>query len=119
MTTIVPRPLPTDAFPTATSISQAETEAVLLKHLPSTVNVEHASPTALNKTPHMQFLIRNLIQGFPARYTSQDASQPWLVFWTVQAFSILQVGLDPGNKQRFVYIMLFRHGFHVSVKDHR
>ena len=103
MTATGPRPFPTDAFPTATSISQAETEAVLLKHLPSTVNVEHTSPPALNKTPHMQFLVRNLIQGFPTRYTSQDASQPWLVFWTVQAFSILQVGLDPSNKQRFVH----------------
>jgi protein farnesyltransferase subunit beta len=56
----------------------------------------------LNKNPHMQFLIRNFIQGFPTKYISQDASQPWLMFWTIQSFSTLQVALDPGNKQRSV-----------------
>lgn len=102
---------PTDGFPTSTSRSQTETETVLLEHLP-----EPASPTAtpvLQKNAHMQFLIRNLVQGFPARYISQDASQPWLLFWTLQAFSVLQVALDPGNKQRCVrchYTMMGSHG---------
>lgn len=90
------RPVPMDAFPTPTSASQAETEKVLLEHLPAE---DKADPT-LQKNAHMQFLIRNLVQGFPARYTSQDASQAWLIYWTLQAFSVLQVGLDPGNKQR-------------------
>ena len=94
---MAPRPTPTDGFPTLTSRSQAETEEVLLKHLP-----EPGTKTepVLQKNSHMQFLVRNLVQGFPARYISQDASQPWLMFWTVQAFSILQVALDEGNKQR-------------------
>ncbi|KAG6879072.1 hypothetical protein C0992_005352 [Termitomyces sp. T32_za158] len=95
---VSPRPAPVDAFPTQTSHTQAETEAVLLRHIPP--NAEQAP--GLNKTSHMQFLIRNLVQGFPARYVSQDASQPWLLFWTIQAFSILQVGIDPSNKQRMI-----------------
>lgn len=41
------------------------------------------------------------MQGFPARYLSQDASQPWLLFWTLQAFSVMQVSLDVGNRQRY------------------
>ncbi|KAG6916628.1 hypothetical protein DXG01_006124 [Tephrocybe rancida] len=93
-----PRPSPVDAFPTLTSNTQSETETVLLRHIPSAAD---AAP-GLSKTSHMQFLVRNLVQGFPARYVSQDASQPWLIFWTIQAFSILQVGLDPGNKQRII-----------------
>ena len=56
----------------------------------------------------MQYLIRNLIQGFPTRYTSQDASQPWLMFWTVQSFGILQVALDPVTKQRCVFSILLK-----------
>ncbi|KAG5653876.1 hypothetical protein H0H81_009698 [Sphagnurus paluster] len=92
------RPTPTDAFPTLTSQTQSETEAILLQHIPAN---DDAKP-GLAKQSHMQFLVRSLIQGFPARYTSQDASQPWLLFWTIQAFSALQVGLDPGNKQRCV-----------------
>ncbi|KAJ7159810.1 terpenoid cyclases/Protein prenyltransferase [Mycena crocata] len=101
------RPVPTDAFPTPTSSAQAETEKVLLDHYPAGDN--NAAAT-LQKNAHMQFLIRNIVQGFPARYTSQDASQSWLMYWTLQAFSVLQVGLDPGNKQKAIdTIMAWQH----------
>lgn len=116
-------PTPTDGFPTATSHAQAETEAVLREHLPSRVAAPSADGSAaqtatnttntdtrtkdvtdveaqLRKKDHMQFLVRHLVNGFPARYLSQDASQPWLLFWTLQAFSALQVGIDKGNGQR-------------------
>ncbi|KII84972.1 hypothetical protein PLICRDRAFT_45829 [Plicaturopsis crispa FD-325 SS-3] len=96
---------PTDSYPTETSVLQAETEETLLSH-------GKPSPTAptLQKNAHLQFLVRNFSQGFPSRYTSQDASQPWLMFWTVQSFSVLQVGLDPGNKQRAIdTIMAWQH----------
>ena len=98
-----PRPTTTDGFPTPSSASQAETEAILLQHIPSSAEPK----PILTKQAHMQFLVRNLVQGFPARYVSQDASQPWLLFWTIQSFSALQVGLDPGNKQRYVLITLY------------
>ncbi|KAG5646784.1 hypothetical protein DXG03_002161 [Asterophora parasitica] len=99
------RPTPTDAFPTGTSQTQSETEQILLQHVPN----DNAKP-GLAKQSHMQFLVRNIVQGFPARYTSQDASQPWLLFWTIQAFSALQVALDPGNKQRIIdKIMAAQH----------
>lgn len=97
---MTPRPCPNDGFPTATSRIQAETEAVLLKHIPES---EAAAPT-LQKKAHMQYLVRNLIQGFPTRYMSQDASQPWLMFWTLQSFGILQVALDPSTKQKCVFL---------------
>jgi protein farnesyltransferase subunit beta len=64
----------------------------------------------------MQFLVRNLVQGFPERYKSQDASQPWLLYWTLQAFSILQVGLDPGNKQRCILPCIFLHGGSMLIQ---
>ncbi|KAJ7590765.1 terpenoid cyclases/protein prenyltransferase alpha-alpha toroid [Mycena floridula] len=89
---------PNDSFPTGTSVTQTATEEILLKHRPD----GSSSKATLDKPSHMQFLMRNLVQGFPERYTSQDASQPWLLYWTLQAFSIMQVGLDPGNKQRCI-----------------
>ncbi|KAF9488111.1 terpenoid cyclases/Protein prenyltransferase [Pleurotus eryngii] len=102
-----PRPAPDDAFPTSTSRLQAETEAVLLDHIPTQAQAESAQlPAKLNRSAHVQFLARNFIQGFPAKYTSQDASQPWLMFWTLQSFSVLQVGLDAGNKQRAIDTIL-------------
>lgn len=112
----LPRPTPTDAFPTATSKAQAETEAVLLKHFPIPPSPTQVPVSNLDKSTHVQFLVRNLIQGFPERYKSQDASQPWLLFWTLQSFSVLQVGLDPGNKQRCVFVVYVLQK--VSYVDH-
>jgi protein farnesyltransferase subunit beta len=90
-----PKLTPFDNYPTQTSIVQHETEEVLLKQIPDDGQVP-----SLNKTGHMQFLVKQLVQGFPARYSSQDASQPWLLFWLLQSFSCLGVVLDPGNKQK-------------------
>ncbi|KAJ3566557.1 hypothetical protein NP233_g6928 [Leucocoprinus birnbaumii] len=95
---------PIDGFPTSTSKIQQETETILVEH-----GVVEGEPT-LQKNGHLQFLARNMIQGFPARYVSQDASQPWLLFWTLQSFSALQVGLDPGNRQRAIdKILAWQH----------
>ncbi|KAJ7262763.1 terpenoid cyclases protein prenyltransferase [Mycena haematopus] len=100
------RRTPIDSFPTSTSSAQAETEKILLQHLPT----DNKTVPTLQTQAHLQFLVRNLVQGFPARYTSQDASQPWLLYWTLEAFSVLQVGLDPGNSQKAVdTIMAWQH----------
>lgn len=91
-----PRRSPNDQYPTETSDLQAETESILLKHVP----LDPESPPPLQRQQHLQYLVRSLVQGFPARYTSQDASQPWLLYWTLQSFTVMGVMLDPGNKQR-------------------
>ena len=93
----MPRPTPTDRYPTETSSLQADTEDILQAHY---VPPDSAGGRVLNKKSHLEFLVRNLVQGFPARYISQDASQPWLMFWTLQSLSALQVAIDPDNKQR-------------------
>lgn len=138
MATTASRPLqptPVDRYPTGTSDLQAATENVLKARL----QLHKASPeecTAdgpiLQRNNHLQFLLRNLVQGFPARYVSQDASQPWLFFWTLQGFSVLGVGLDELTKQRCVsrpglsgktvadgsYLKIYRHsnGSPASVR---
>lgn len=89
------RPTPIDAYPTKTSDLQADTEDTVQEQIPA-----GGGGRVLDKNAHLQFLVRNLVQGFPARYMSQDASQPWLMFWTLQAFSTLQIAIDPDNKQR-------------------
>ena len=94
----MPRLTPVDAYPTETSNLQADTEDILQSHVP----LDGVGGRVLNKKVHLEFLVRNLVQGFPARYTSQDASQPWLMFWTLQSLSALQVAIDPDNKQRCV-----------------
>ncbi|KAF9048253.1 terpenoid cyclases/Protein prenyltransferase [Hymenopellis radicata] len=96
---------PVDGFPTSTSATQHETEDILIKHLPPP-SASAANHYVLQKTKHLQYLMRTFTQGFPQRYTSQDASQPWLMFWTLQSFSLLKVGLDPGNRQRAIDTIL-------------
>jgi protein farnesyltransferase subunit beta len=113
-----PVPMPDDSYKTPTSALLAETEDILLRHLP----VDPINPPVLQRNSHLQFLVRNLTQGFPARYTSQDASQPWLMYWTLQGFSTLQVALDPGNKQKCVLFCCsvtgkWLNGFHCRVID--
>ncbi|KAI0306126.1 terpenoid cyclases/Protein prenyltransferase [Multifurca ochricompacta] len=103
----MPRPTPIDAYPTKTSDYQADTEDILQEQI---LLDRDGSKRVLHKNMHLQFLVRNLVQGFPARYVSQDASQPWLMFWTLQSFSTLQIAIDPDNKQRAIdTIMQWHH----------
>lgn len=85
----------TDAYPTPTSDEQIAVEVLLSKFKPA----KDVAPS-LDRNAHLNFLVRMLMQGLPARYVSQDASQPWIMFWILQSISILGVGLDPDNKQR-------------------
>jgi len=96
----MPRPTPIDAYPTATSNLQRETEKVLQGQVPFDGNGSGSAGYVLNKKEHVEFIVRNIIQGFPARYMSQDASQPWLMYWMLQSLSVLQVAIDNNSKQR-------------------
>ncbi|TDL14160.1 hypothetical protein BD410DRAFT_866225 [Rickenella mellea] len=86
----------TDSFPTATSKEQARVEEILLQHRPPN---DQPKPH-LQRPEHLNYLLRNLRQGFPERFISQDCSQTWLVYWTLHSFSLLGVALDPETKQR-------------------
>ncbi len=99
----MPRSTPFDAYPTETSNLQADTEDILQSHVPP--DGSSSKGCVLNKKAHLEFLVRNLVQGFPPRYISQDASQPWLMFWTLQSLSALQVAVDPNNKQRYLFFL--------------
>jgi protein farnesyltransferase subunit beta len=102
---------PTDGYSTLTSVLQSETEQTLLKHIPASSDPE----PLLQKNSHLQYLVRNLLQGFPARYAGQDASQPWLMYWSLHAFSILQVGIDPNTKQKSVALLLCKGAKRLNV----
>jgi protein farnesyltransferase subunit beta len=100
ITPSMPRPTLIDAYPTDTSKLQGETEKILQGQVPFDDSGSGNGGYVLNKKGHLELLVRNLVQGFPARYMSQDASQPWLMYWTLQSFSALQVAIDPDSKQR-------------------
>ena len=93
---IRPRPTPADGFVTQTTYDQSKTETALLDHIPE----PGVDKPPLERQKHFQYLVRNLLQGFPARFIGQEASQPWLVYWTVHSCYLLGAALDPQNKQR-------------------
>ncbi|KAI0824323.1 terpenoid cyclases/Protein prenyltransferase [Trametes gibbosa] len=96
-------PSPTDGYGTPTSALQTTTENVISSHiLPEGTGLL----PELQKRIHFEFLLRNLRQGFPERYVSQDASQPWLIYWTLHGFSILGAGLDDLTKKRSIETLL-------------
>jgi hypothetical protein len=113
------RSTPVDGYPTDTSASQAATENILQSHWARQVSGDPNHVVTLKKESHVQFLLRNLVQGFPPRYTSQDASQPWLIFWTLQGFSVLGVGLDEQTKRRYAgTIQNLAVTYHVQRNRH-
>ncbi|KAH9850861.1 terpenoid cyclases/Protein prenyltransferase [Lenzites betulinus] len=96
-------PTPTDGYGTPTSALQTATENLIASHiLPAGTGLQ----PELQKRFHFEFLLRNLRQGFPERYVSQDASQPWLIYWTLHGFSIFGAGLDDLTKKRSIETLL-------------
>ncbi|ELU41244.1 farnesyltransferase subunit beta [Rhizoctonia solani AG-1 IA] len=81
---------PTDGRDTLTSLAQLSVE------LTSGTSVK------LDRPAHARWAYTSLIQGLPGRYTSQDASQPWLIYWALQTLTCLGVQLDPATKQRTI-----------------
>lgn len=96
---------PDDGHSTPTSKEQRKTEKTISECLPSLTTASKPTYT-LNRNGHLNFVARTLLQGFPKQYMHQDASQPWFMFWSLQAFSLLGAGLDPDTKQRCIDTIL-------------
>lgn len=86
-----------DGLATPTSVLQRETEQKIKEAYDASPH-----PLALQRLRHFNWLKVLLFQGLPAAYKSQDASQPWTLFWIVQSFQLMGAGLDPATKQRAI-----------------
>lgn len=93
-------PTRSDSYPTTSTFEQLATEEQLKQVRPTADD----PPPRLQRNAHLNFLVRNLMQGFPARFVSLDASQPWLSYWSLQSCYTLGASLDPNNKQRYIVI---------------
>ncbi|KAG8701066.1 CAAX farnesyltransferase (FTase) subunit beta [Ceratobasidium sp. 395] len=97
------KPTPTDGIETATSLSQFDTETAISDLL---LVLKDPSNVQLNRSVHARWAYTALMQGLPGRYTSQDASQPWLLYWALQSLTCLGVQLDASTKQRAIDTIL-------------
>ncbi|KAB5589284.1 Protein farnesyltransferase subunit beta [Ceratobasidium theobromae] len=93
------KPTPTDGVDTATSFAQSDTESLISDLL---LVLKDPSDIKLDRNAHARWAYTALMQGLPGRYTSQDASQPWLIYWALQTLTCLGVQLDPASKQRAI-----------------
>ncbi|KAJ1303977.1 hypothetical protein OPQ81_008387 [Rhizoctonia solani] len=89
----------TDGRDTQTSLAQFETETLISDLL---LVLKDPSNVKLDRATHARWVYTSLIQGLPGRYTSQDASQPWLIYWALQTLTCLGVQLDTVTKQRAI-----------------
>ncbi|KAL5638799.1 hypothetical protein ACGC1H_003227 [Rhizoctonia solani] len=94
---------PTDGRDTQTSLAQSETETAISDLL---IVLNNPSDVRLNRAIHAQWAYTSLVQGLPSRYTSQDASQPWLIYWASQALTCLGIRLEDPTKQRTIDTIL-------------
>ncbi|KAG0151654.1 hypothetical protein CROQUDRAFT_651089 [Cronartium quercuum f. sp. fusiforme G11] len=133
-------PTPTDDYRSDTSVIQSTTEQAILDlllpwvqpHLirPNTIQLTQAdtdkgndenqrvpqqpgsrpiSTAVLDRTAHMKYLIPGLNHLAP-RFTGLDASRPWLMYWILNSFSILNLGLNTADRQRAIDTVLsFQH----------
>ncbi|KAG9100007.1 CAAX farnesyltransferase (FTase) subunit beta [Ceratobasidium sp. UAMH 11750] len=101
------KPTPTDGVETATSLTQFDTETAISDLL---LVLKDPSDVKLDRNMHARWAYSSIMQGLPGRYTSQDASQPWLLFWALQSLTCLGVQLDDATKQRAIdTIMACQH----------
>jgi len=81
-------PLLSDSQPTPTSIKQDATAKAIMKFLDQT------PLPALNRPAHINYLLQPLERGLNARYTTLDASRPWMLYWCLNGLAVL--GYDVG-----------------------
>lgn len=88
-----------------TSDDEEEEEKELVRE-PGSRSIETA---ILDRSAHMKYLIPSLTRLGP-QLVSLDASRPWLMYWTLNSFSILNLGLNSTDRQRAIdTILSFQH----------
>ena len=95
--TIVPANHGPDGYPTVTSNLQDRTVELIQTSLR-----DAPKPLQLQRMKHFNWLKSLLFQGLPRAYKSQDASQPWLMYWISQSFHLMGAAFDPATKQRAI-----------------
>lgn len=91
---------PSDGVSSPTLDSQLETERLI-----STKLTEHmgtfAVPT-LDKGLHLSYLTGLIRAPLSMYFTALDASRPWLVYWVLHSYALLECELDPLGRRRVV-----------------
>ncbi|TPX33719.1 protein farnesyltransferase [Synchytrium microbalum] len=88
-----------DAWPTATSETQQETETNVLRLLESTLQDTVLSQATLNRADHVKYLLGGL-GSLTHHFTSLDASKPWFMYWILHGLDLMNVRLQASDLDR-------------------
>ncbi|KAH9809845.1 terpenoid cyclases/protein prenyltransferase alpha-alpha toroid [Melampsora americana] len=103
-----------DLIPTSFDHSSCSNETIdededEVEEKPQKVGSRSIDTAILDRSAHMKYLIPSLSHLGP-RLTTLDASRPWLMYWILNSFSILNLGLNPTDRQRAIdTILSFQH----------
>lgn len=84
---------------TSDAAVQKDTEAAISELFEATLKGKQ--PITLQRNVHLNWAIRFLVQGLPARFTSQDASRAWHLYFLLQSFQTLGVAFDPDTRKKY------------------
>lgn len=88
-----------DAYATETSITQDETEEIILPYLegnPNNFSLNSKGIPALQRERHVSML-RKMLGDYPGQFALMDASRPWIIYWCLQGLTAL--GMDISEYQ--------------------
>jgi len=83
-----------DGLPTTTSKQQGEIEAKIAEVYGRLRDSDIGESVYLLRRKHLAYL-RQGIRHLPAAFSSLDASQPWLCYWSLHSISLLGGNIPP------------------------
>ncbi|KAG4305750.1 hypothetical protein PORY_000660 [Pneumocystis oryctolagi] len=78
-----------DCIQTETACNQLKTERICLDYLLS----QPVEPE-LHLTSHLNYLLKVFTKPLPKLYVALDASQPWIIYWTLCSYALLGQSTD-------------------------
>lgn len=101
-------PLDDDGQPTLTHTEEAEVEEDIYEVLApfTAVSVDATPPIRLRRRAHVAFLSKLIFKPLPAEWVAFDATRPWLLYWSLHAFTLLNHPIDDVHKLRATSTLL-------------
>jgi hypothetical protein len=96
-----------DGYPTATFHIQEETETLCRQYFEQEyTEYQKVHSSKLYKTQHEEYLEKVIEQGLSKWFVSLDASKPWLVYWILHSFDLLNRKLKKEDIQRYFWKLM-------------
>lgn len=102
------RPVDDDGQPTLTYTEEAAVERDIHEVLSpyTSVSVDAIPRVLLRRSAHVVFLTKLIFKPLPAEWVAFDATRPWLLYWSLHAFTLLGHQVSNASKLRATSTLL-------------